>query len=404
MRVRQPFFRPQKNRWYVNIGGKHINLGPDKTEAWAKYHELMAERARKPATPPACEPGTFVVTVLDKYLEWLKMRVDAGSKAQRTYDWYQDYLQSFLLHATPEYAVQSLTVAQLLPIHVYEWTDGNAAWKGSKRGAMIAVQRAFNWAAKAGLLKEIGSSSPIKHLEKPPPGRREKLITQDEYVEALALTHGQEFHDLLQLAWETGARPHELFTVEKSHVDLDNSRWVFPIKESKGKKYQRVVYLTPTALEITRRLCLKTPAGPLCRNTDNVPWTPYAVNCRFRLLRTAIGRKRLQENGHMIPKIPKLKPKERQYPELVAKRREAVLERRAKVRQLANVAGAKLNLYLFRHAFVTRALESGLLDAVTVSVLAGHRDTQVISRVYSHLTQRPHFLREAVKKATSASA
>ena len=35
-RFSQPFFRPKKNRWYVQLDGKQINLGPDETEAWGE--------------------------------------------------------------------------------------------------------------------------------------------------------------------------------------------------------------------------------------------------------------------------------------------------------------------------------------------------------------------------------
>ncbi|MBY0459397.1 MAG: hypothetical protein K2V38_18890 [Gemmataceae bacterium] len=28
----EPFFRPKKNRWYVEIDGKHVNLGPDEPQ------------------------------------------------------------------------------------------------------------------------------------------------------------------------------------------------------------------------------------------------------------------------------------------------------------------------------------------------------------------------------------
>jgi integrase len=79
----------------------------------------------------------------------------------------------------------------------------------------------------------------------------------------LALAKDQEFQDLLELSWETGCRPHELFTVEARYVDLESCRWVFPVRESKGKKYQRVVYLTDKALAITQGLVVKNPTGPM---------------------------------------------------------------------------------------------------------------------------------------------
>ncbi len=350
-RVPQPFFRPAKNRWYVQLDGKHVNLGPDETEAWAKYHEIMAERARNPQPKiiPIKVRATLVPAVLDAYLDWLMNRVREGSKAQRTYDWYHDYLQDFLRFKTESYRIQDLAVPQLEPIHVYQWVDSHPGWKSGKRGAMTAVQRAMTWAAKAGLLKSAGGASPLAALEKPQQGRREQLVTPEEYQKVFALVSDREFQDLLELSWETGARPHELFTVTAAYVDLPNARWIFPVKESKGKRVQRVVYLTDKALAITQRLVVKNPTGALLLNTDGAAWTGAAVNCRFQRIREKLG--------------------------------------------------VKYSLYALRHSFCTFALEGGQLDAVTVSMLMGHRDTTMISRHYSHLGQRIEYMRQAAAKA-----
>ena len=56
------------------------------------------------------------------------------------------------------------------------------------------------------------------------------------------------------------------------------------------------------------------------------------------------------------------------------------------------------SLYTLRHSWCTHALERGL-DAVTVAMLMGHRDTTMISRVYAHLMQRRDYLRDSVRKA-----
>jgi len=64
----KPFYRPKKNRWY----GKHVNLGPDEQAAYARYHEIMAERARQPqAPPPPRSNHPLVPSILEQYLDWL---------------------------------------------------------------------------------------------------------------------------------------------------------------------------------------------------------------------------------------------------------------------------------------------------------------------------------------------
>jgi hypothetical protein len=92
-RVRQPFFRPSRKTWFVQLDGKQINLGPDEDAAWTRYHELMAQRSQKTELPASTIP--YVVVILDQYIEWLRNRVAEGTKAKRTYDWYFTYAALF---------------------------------------------------------------------------------------------------------------------------------------------------------------------------------------------------------------------------------------------------------------------------------------------------------------------
>jgi len=403
----KPWYREGRG-WYVQLDGRQTFLGehppkfprPKKNDQgeWTppppirdEFHRRMAASADRPRRQPAGrrDESLLVCEVFDTFLSWLSARVAEGSKSQRTYDWYRKYLQSFLRSAPPLLAIEDLDHS-----HVHGWVDSHPDWKTGKRGAMTAVQRALNWAARAGLLKSLGGKSPLAGLEKPAQGRREQLVTPEEYVEVTALVKDQNFRDLLVAAWETGARPHELFTVEASFVDLDNGRWVFPVRLSKGRKAQRVVYLTDAVLEVTKRLRQRHPQGPLFRNTDGNPWCVSSVKCRFQKLRLALGGRRLQRLGLLPPKIPRLTKPQREDRAVRAEYTRKVLERRERINELAREHGTRYNLYAFRHSRITEALVAGL-DAVTVSVLAGHRDTTMISRHYAHLTQQLAHLREA---------
>lgn len=136
--------------------------------------------------------------------------------------------------------------------------------------------------------------------------------------------------------------------VEVRHVDLPNKRWVFEIEKSKGKKRQRVVYLSETAIEITRRLLRKHPEGALFRNSRGRPWTRNSVKCRFGRMKVELG--------------------------------------------------TRYRLYDFRHTFATRLLESGV-DALVVAALMGHSDLSMLGRTYAHLTQTSdHLLRHLNRK------
>lgn len=380
----KPFFRTARNSWFLQVGGKQIKLGPDRDAAFRRYHELMGQ----PEAPPARADPASVVGILDAFLDWC-----LNHKAGRTYDWYRGYLESFA-RSLP----RGLDTAKLKPFHVQQWLDANPGWKTGKRGAVIAVQRAFNWAVRMGHIE----ASPVRSIEKPKAGRRDRVISDDQYREILGLVGDEEFRDLLTTCWETGCRPQEAVSVEARHVDLENGCWVFPVEESKGKKQKRVVYLTDEALEITRRLMARRPTGPLFRNTDGFAWTPFALNCRFGRLRVAIGKKRIEEQSLIPPKLKRLNKGQRADQAVRAAHTEAVLQRRRDIAELARKHGPRYSLYTFRHSWCTHALERGL-DAVTVAVLMGHRDTTMISRVYGHLMQKREYLREAVRKAVRAA-
>ncbi|QDU82632.1 Tyrosine recombinase XerD [Polystyrenella longa] len=325
----KPFFRKDRQTWYVQIRGKQYRLAQDETLAFQKYHELMAQF---PRVEVDCHSVAFIC---DQFLEWT-----LHNRSEATFVYYRERLQAFLsMHP-------DLLVHQLKPFHVQRWVDSNPTWSdGHRRGLITTIKRAFNWALKSGHIDQ----NPIMHLEKPPGGRRERILKDEEYAHILSLVKDQEFRDLLTLAWETGARPQELLRVEARHIDLQNRRWVFPREEAKGKKQVRVIYLNEVAWEISERYRLLHPEGNLLRNTESNPWKPTAVNCRFN---------RIQKK-----------------------------------------TGEKLCLYNFRHSFATRMLEKGV-DGITVAQLMGHRDTTMLGKVYQHLSQNPTFLRQQLQNAS----
>ena len=330
----KPFFRPKRGRWFVQLDSKHVNLGPDKADAFRRYHEIMAARKQPlPATPPSDAP--LLIEELDAFLDWcLKHR------ARRTFESYEERIKSFL----DSLADRRMPLRELRPFHLQHWVDSHPDWNpGMKRGRMQAVQRGLNWAVKQGRIDR----SPVAYVEKPPPGKRENVIECAVYQRMLDLTATQEFRDLITVSWETGCRPQEIWRVEKRHLDVRGKRWVFPAKESKGKKKIRIVYLTDLALEICQRLAAKHPAGPLFRNSDGLAWNRHATSCVFLRMKKHLGK--------------------------------------------------KYALVDFRHSFTTRSLKAGV-DPVTLSFLLGHADTSMLAKTYAHLGQETTHLREALDK------
>jgi integrase len=144
----------------------------------------------------------------------------------------------------------------LKPYHVQTWVDSHPDLaSGARRNLITAVKRAMKWAEELGYIDR----SPLRYMKKPAGGRKEQVVSVAQYQALLDRTKDQEFKDLLIATWETGCRPQESLRVEARHVDLIGNRWMFPAPESKNKRTPRVVYMTPKAMEITRRLAEKHP-------------------------------------------------------------------------------------------------------------------------------------------------
>ncbi|MCG8651149.1 MAG: hypothetical protein MI861_15025, partial [Pirellulales bacterium] len=85
----KPFYRKPRRRWYVEINGKQVNLGPDRDEAFQKYHELMA--SPEPVAFKPADPAQPVAALCDRFLEWVQTH-----RAEPTYEGYLYRLQRFV--------------------------------------------------------------------------------------------------------------------------------------------------------------------------------------------------------------------------------------------------------------------------------------------------------------------
>jgi integrase len=335
----EPFWREQTQCFYVQIGNKQHRLSPDEAEAWRLYHELMARPPEAAELRPGGAPQ-FVVEVIDAFLEWAQK-----NREQTTYAWYKERLQIFT-----DSIPARLTVSELRPYHITREMDRHAWTNNGKHNFARAVQRAFNWSEKQGLIDR----SPVRHVEKPAMEARELAIRPADYAQVMKAVTEPHFRDLIELAWETGARPEELRKIEAAFFDEAMHRIVFPVKESKGKKNSRVIYLgTDRAREIVARQAKKHPAGPILRNSAGNPWRADSINCAFERLKKKIGR--------------------------------------------------KVHLGAFRKGFTTEALKNGV-DTVTTAHLLGHSNAVMVSRVYGKVQQDPAFMAEAARRAKGFKA
>ncbi len=200
----KPWYRRDRRSWWVTVDGVRHNLGPDKKAAFTKFHDMMSRPAKRRLASDS------LVTIIDAFLEWCQ-----NHRAADTYEWYRDRLQRFAeVHP-------SLTTRELRPFHVQQWLDTmQGLASGTKRNYCRAVKRVMRWAQQQGYI----DSNPIAMLEQPKAGRREQIISPDEFGRLLELADDRSFRDLLVTTSETGCRPQESLRVESRHVDLTNSR------------------------------------------------------------------------------------------------------------------------------------------------------------------------------------
>jgi integrase len=329
----KPWFRSDRDAWFVTINGRRYNLGPERDAAHDRFHELMLNGGEGDGANGA----VTVFALFDDFLEWTK-----AQRAENTYNWYFHFLDGF-----STYLATDRNALRLKPIDVVRWVSKHPKWSSTyQRDCIRAIQRSYRWAHRNGLIDR----NPLQFIDKPPANRREEILTVDEYRTVLTEIRSKQFKTLIEVAWETGARPQELTRVKVRHVDLQNARWVFPPAESKGKRRHRIIYLNADALRITREALTTVKKGPLFRNRAGRPWHPWAISCQFTRLKERINR--------------------------------------------------RLCLYVFRHSFATRMLTAGV-DAMTVATLLGHADASMLGRVYQHLAQCPQHLLDKLNSVTA---
>lgn len=260
------------------------------------------------------------------------------NRKPRTYDNHLRFLKSFIGHVG-----KRLKIAQLRQHHLTKWLEGQPAW-GDTAGndAISIVQRMCNWAIEEGYLNH----SPIPKVKKPRRRRREIHYTQEQFDQIIALAKGP-LVDLLNFMWWTGCRPKEARTIETRHVHEDLI--IFPADESKGEVEARIIILVPQAKEIIDRRLKEVNEGPLFLNARGNPWTKDSIKCRLT--------------------------------------------------RITEKVGFRVIAYGIRHSYATNGLLRSI-DPVSLSHLMGHKNTRMISQVYSHISGNIDYLRKQAANAT----
>jgi site-specific recombinase XerD len=387
----KPWYWKARKIWCVYHNGEKIPLGPDRDEAFRQYHEIMA----KPAEKRQPVQWGAVAAILDDFLTWTE-----ENRAPKTYSRYRDFIQSFVTH----YGRRG--IGTLNAGHVTAWLNAQKGWNSTtKRNAITTLQRGFNWAVNNRGLDR----NPIRGMEKPEAKTRTTIITAEEFGALLSHVDDTAFRDLLIVSYDAGSRPQEAKHLESRHVQIDKQRAVIPGEEAKGGIARAIYFPTERSLDIIKRLVEEYPTGLLFRNNKGNPWTAFAVKLRFERLQIAVGRHEMAKRGLVSAvtdeAIEKLvgKLSKTRVNRAAGKKTEktaAELRREARIMLVAREAkqyAKRHRQYDLRHTFVTRKLKAGV-DSHVVAALAGHKDTKMIDKVYSHVADDHQFMLEQAQK------
>lgn len=183
--------------------------------------------------------------------------------------------------------------------------------------------------------------NPVSGVKFPKEGNSFKSVVSEKDEQLYSMASSQPLRDVAILIVETGARPEEVFSIERKNVNLEQG-FVF-IPKGKTKSATRKIPLTSRAKSVLRSR-MEVASGEFLFNNE-------ATGKPLTTLKTA---------------------------------HKGAIKR-------SNVAWFRI--YDLRHTFATRFIESGG-DLVTLASLLGHSNIQMVMR-YAHPTERHQF--EAMK-------
>ncbi|MDR3635702.1 MAG: tyrosine-type recombinase/integrase [Isosphaeraceae bacterium] len=273
-RPAKPWYRKDRDAWYVEIDGRQRKLADGKssqTEAYRRYLELK---------PDPKNPTTARLT--SKEVAGLFLKHAKANLKPKTHRWYAMFLDRFTA------TIGHMDANEIKPMHITDFLDDNPQWNPtSRRGAITSIKRAWNWAHEEGRI----TLNQIAKVKRPRALKREDILDERECL--LYIKSAKEpLNEFLEFIYETGCRPGEAAMIEPRHFKLAFHEVRFRIGEDKtsGKTGKpRVIQLTPRAEEILVGLSKRVKTGTLFRNSRDNKWTEYAIDLAARKARDRAG-------------------------------------------------------------------------------------------------------------------
>ncbi|OAI53494.1 hypothetical protein AYO44_15940 [Planctomycetaceae bacterium SCGC AG-212-F19] len=260
----RPWYRSDRKKWFVTVGGEQHDLGPDEEKAQRKFHLLMAGRGEE-------QGDVKFRDAIDGYLAHLERHAKPNTYRVARY---------FLEH------LPNVLTVKLTPGMVERWVkpDWSQATERSFKGTILS---ALNWAVTAKLLP----ANPLKGLTLPPmPSRGENAVLQpDDWKRLLQAVTDDCFRDFLMALKLTGARPGEVARVTADDFNADAGCWTLAEHKTDATGRKRVILLTADMVLLSKRLALRHPSGSLFRNTKDVSWKVNGIVKRMITLQRQLG-------------------------------------------------------------------------------------------------------------------
>ena len=360
----QPWYRKFNDAWYfpkvngnarpiVDANGCPVKGKDNENKALEIWHQAVV---REHAPDRGLDNPLKVI--FEEFLDYTQRL-----REKATYEDYRRILQSFK-DRWPD-----LTVGDLAMRHMYAWFDDHPAWSSTTRADyMTIIQAALNWAAKPDKGKLI-PFNPLKGAERPRKKSRGGEARVSDATHTLLLARVPwDFKQILLVLRHTGTRPSNICRVTARHFLPDKGLWIFDESNtdpgsSVHKTFKKTgkplfVPLTLPVVELCQELAAKHPSGPLFLTARGRPWTPNAIEKRFRRWRDI-----LVEEGQEMPE--------------------------------------RLYAYCYRHQMATNLLEKGESDTLVAAFLGHSGGTRVLHEHYSGVSAKSKPVRDMLLRNTT---
>lgn len=365
-RVAKPWFREFDGYWYgVVVKGTPAQklLKASNSKANQRKAEEIFRRLTQATDPNATTDGSPCAVLVEMFLTHAEQACKPA-----TFRSYSDHLNYFTGHCgkvlcreltfqhadgflKKQAAKKRHKVTRTISVNGRERKNvvTLSPWGTNMQATFIKCLKAcFNWGVKTGRI----SKHPFAQL-KATFKRSKRTVVPDATLHKILANADASLSVFVEALRGTGCRPSEIARV--TAADVHGPTWVLTEHKTEETGAPRVVWLSQSMQELTKRLVAENPTGPIFRNSRGKPWTKNAIVIRFRTLRKELG----------LPKGV-----------------------------IAYATG--------RHSYITTALTNGVPTAV-VAHLTGTSE-KVIRRHYAHLDAEAEFMLKSAEQATRRSS